>query len=219
MKKCVLFLLLSFLFINCSALTYKGCDYSSVAKMKELVKNINISYDYRIVNNEAVFDITVNNLTNEIYFYDEYNKKNYYYSDTVLGEITISGYKIKSGSYKFYSNNADCIGIVLGTKYYNLPEYNRFFGSELCKKNSNYSLCQKWTPVNYSQQEFEDLIDIYNQKEETKENEKIIVEYEKSFIDRVVEFYIDYYYYLYGVLILASLIIIYIYNRKNRFDL
>ena len=48
MKKIILILLLSFMFINSSALTYGGCDYSTVSRMKSIVKNINISYDYTI---------------------------------------------------------------------------------------------------------------------------------------------------------------------------
>lgn len=219
MKKILLSLLIGFMFINTSALTYGGCDYSTVSRMKSIVKNINLSYDYTIINNEAVFSITLNNLTEDIYFYDIAKKKNYYYSDTNNGEITLHNYTIESGSYKFYSNKSECKGITLGTKYYNLPEYNRFFGSSLCADIPNYSLCQKWVYVNYSQREFEKLVNKYKNEKNKLNEEELKVEYEKTIVDKIVELYIKYYYYFYGALIIICLGSIIIYKRKSRFKL
>ena len=68
MKKIILFLLINFFPFYISALTYGGCDYSDVARMKSIVTNINLSYDYKIIDNEAYFDVTLSNLTKDIYF-------------------------------------------------------------------------------------------------------------------------------------------------------
>ena len=44
------------------------CTSSDKAKLKKIVSNVNISYDYEIVNYKAKFKITFNNLTPDIYF-------------------------------------------------------------------------------------------------------------------------------------------------------
>lgn len=218
MKKIILFFLSIFLFINSSALTYGGCDYSTVSRMKSIVSNINISYDYKMVNNEVSFSVTLNNLTNDIYFYDTNTHKTYYYSNTNNGELTINNYSGYSGNYKFYSNNNNCRGISLGTKYYSFPSYNKYYNHSFCLDVPNYSLCQKWANVNYSQEEFEKMILDYMNKEGEVE-EEIIIEYEKTFLDEIVEFYVKYYYIILGILILVCTTIIIIYNKKNRFNL
>lgn len=218
MKKNILFILVSFIFTNSSALTYDGCDYSTIARMKSIVSNINISYDYKIVNNDAHFSITLNNLTEDIYFKDTNSGNVYYYSNTNKGEIIIHDYSGVSGSYKFYSNNNNCKGMSLGTKYYSFPSYNKYYNDPLCESIPNYSLCQKWVNVNYSRDEFENLVSEYLNTEEGVK-EKIMIEYSKSFLDKVIQFYIDYYWIILGSLILIGVIVIFIYNRKNRFNL
>lgn len=219
MKKIILMFFVSFLFLNVKALSYKGCDYSTVARMKSIVSNINLSYDYKIENNEAIFTVTINNLTDDIYFYDYVTKREYYYSDSNNGEVSISGYTNESGSFKFYSNNSNCKNITLGTKYYKFPSYNRYYQDELCKDIPNYSLCQKWVKVNYSRSEFEELVSEYKKKPEEiiKPEEKI--EYKKTIFDKIVELYIKYYNYILGGIIVICLPIIIIYNKKNKFDL
>lgn len=218
MKKNILFLLVSFMFINSSALTYGGCEYSTVSRMKSIVSNVNISYSYTIVNNKASFSVTLNNITNDIYFYDTITNRDYYYSDTNNGEITINNYTGYSGNYKFYSNNDNCRGISLGSKYYNFPSYNKYYNDPLCKDIPNYSLCQKWNEVNYSQEEFEKMVLEYKKPKQI-EQENVVIEYEKTLLDEIMEFYVTYYYIILFGLILFCTTIIIIHNKKNKFDL
>ena len=217
MKKVILFLIIGFVFINCSALNYGGCDYSVVSRMKSIVSNINMVYDYKIINNEVYFSVTLTNLTDDIYFYDSQKQRNYYYSDTNNGEITIYDY-ITSGSYKFYSNNASCKGINLGSKFYKFPEYNVFYTDSLCSDIPNYSLCQKWVNVNYSRSEFEYKVLEYKNSKQKIEDE-IYIEYEKNIIDKIVEIYVKYYYYFLGSIIILLILIIIISDKKNKFKL
>ncbi len=219
MKKIMLFLLICCFSFSVSALTYGGCDYSSVSRMKSIVTNINLSYDYKIINNEAYFDVTLNNLTEDIYFYDTATQKKYYYNDTINGEIVIFNYKITSGSYKFYSAKNECYGISLGTKYYNFPVYNKYYNNELCKDIPNYSLCQKWGYVNYSQEEFEEMVLEYKNSTPIEEEQSINLEYKKTFLEKIIDIYIKYYYLFLGALILICSIIIIINNKKNQFKL
>ena len=217
MKK-ILLLLFCFSFIDVFALTYGGCDYSVVSRMKSMVTNINLSYDYKIVDNEALFSVTINNLTDEMYFYDTVTNKYYYYRDSNNGEITINNYKVNSGTYKFYSNLDACHGISLGNKYYTFPKYNKYYVHELCSDISNYSLCQKWSDVNYSEEEFKKMVLEYkNQIEEP--DEEAVVNIEKTITDKIIEIYINYYYYFLGAIILICSVTIIINNRKNKFKL
>ena len=221
MKKKIIFLIILVftLKIDVHALTYGGCDYSSVSRLKSLIGNINISYDYKIIDNQAYFDVTLNNIPEDVYFIDNMTNITYTYSNTENGEITISNYTGYSGSYKFYSALADCYGITLGTKYYKFPIYNIYYSDPLCSDIPNYSLCQKWSNVNYSYDQFKNKIYEYKEKineyEDTQEN----VEYNKGLLDNIVEFYVNYYYYFLGTIILICGIIIVIKRRKDRFKL
>ena len=216
MKKNIVFLLISFFSFSVSALSYKGCDYSDISRMKSIVSNINLSYDYTIVDNEAYFDVTINNLTEDVYFYDTVTQKKYYYSDANNGEITILNYKRYSGSYKFYSAKNECLDVSLGSKYYSFPVYNRYYNDPLCKDIPNYSLCQKWGYINYSYDEFEEMVLDYKESKTIDEDEKINVEYKKTFLEKVIDIYINYYYYFLGGLILGCCIILIINNNNNK---
>lgn len=219
MKKIILFLTIYLLGFSVSALTYGGCDYSTVARMKAIVTNVNLSYDYRVIDNVAYFDVTLNNLTEDIYFYDTITEKKYYYGDTNNGEITISNYKVSSGSYKFYSSKNECFGVSLGTKYYNFPVYNQYYTDPLCKDIPNYSLCQKWGYVNYSRDEFEKKVLEYKNSTSIEEDKDINIEYKKTFLEKIIDMYINYYYILLGILIFVCSAIIIINNKKNQFKL
>ena len=215
MKK-VLFLILMFLVsFKASALTYGGCDYSTVARLKSLVNNINISYDYRIVDNEAYFDVTINNITPEMYIRDIINNRVYYYSDTVDGEIKMYGYKDTKVKYNFYSVN--CNNISIGKKYYNFPTYNKYYGDPICEGIQDYKLCKKWANVNYTYDEMKEYINEYKSK--SYENDNNNIDYEKSVIDKVVDFYVKYYFYILPSIIVVFGLIIVINRKKNRFNL
>lgn len=222
MKRKILFLIIFITFIgyNCKALSYGGCPYSEVSKLKSFVSNINISYDYYIYNNKAYFNLTVNNIPPNIYFVDSYTGRTYNYSDTNDGEITIYDYDNFKGNFNFYSSLEECYGIKLGTKYYKFPQYNVYYGDSLCLENQNFSLCQKWQNVTYSYSEFKNKIEEYNKlTENTEEEKEEYIEYQKTILDKFVEFYTRYYYILLSGIIVVCVVIMFISSRKNRFDI
>lgn len=199
------------------ALTYRGCDYSTVAKLKSLINNINISYTYEIKNNTAYFDLTLNNVPKDVYFVDSKTRKEYTYEDTKNGEITIKGYNnVQDGQFRFYINNGICDETKLGSKYYKFPIYNYRYKSELCKDISNYSLCKKWISKEYTDYEFEQKILQYKEKLNTNEENETVT-YEKDLITKIVDFYIKYYYYFLPLLIIVCMLIMYISKKKNSF--
>ncbi|MDO4963429.1 MAG: hypothetical protein Q4E75_04990 [bacterium] len=213
-KKIILSFIISFSFINCFALAYNGCEYNKVSRLKSVVQNISISYDYRIVNNDVVFDVTISNLTKDIYLYDSYFNKNYYGVD---GEITIENYDINKNSYSFYSNLEDCYGTFLGKKYVVFPSYNKYYEDDLCKGIEDFGLCKKWTKVSYSYEEFVKLVSEY--KNTPKKEEYVQEVYEKNFWDEVALIYAKYYYYFLVPVILVCGIIVIVSKRKNKFKI
>lgn len=220
MKK-IMFLMFM-LFINiCSvfSLTYGGCEYSDISRIKSLVSNINVYYDYHIVDNQAYFDVTMVNVPDNIYIYDVNNGRYYYNYDIVDGKITIYNYSGVSGSYKFYSALSECYGISLGTRYYNFPVYNIYHNNELCYDIPNFHACQKWVKDSYSYNEFRNLVYEYKNTAIIEIEEQETVKYEKSIIDEIAVFYVNYYYYiLIGIILICGCIIL-ISRRKNRFKL
>ena len=206
--------------INVKALTYGGCEYSQITRLKSIVSNINISYDYYINNDNAYFNITLNNLVPEIYFVDVKNDKTYTYNNTINGEITINGNKHIDGSYKFYSAIASCKGVSLGTKYYKLPKYNTYHNSNMCKGIENYSLCKKWADISYSNYEVEELIKRYKAGYTNSDdgNERQVI-YEKGVFDYIIDFYVKYYYIILMIIIIICTLIMLIKRKRNKFDL
>lgn len=200
------------------ALTYGGCEYSVISKLKSFVSNVNLSYDYYISNNEAYFNITLSNLVPDIYFVDSTSGKTYNYYDFNDGEITIRDIKSTNGHFKFYSAKSECYGVKLNNKYYNLPTYNTYYTDPLCEENRTYSLCQKWISVNYSYNEFKTLIQKYKeQKNEIDDN--VVVDREETILDKIIKFYVKYYYFILPTIIIIGISTIVLIKRKNRFDL
>ena len=205
---------------NCKALSYGGCDYSTISSLKKLVNNVNISYTYEIRDNQAFFNVTLNNIPNNVYLVDSLNQKQYSYTDTENGELVIKDYSgISDGKYTFYVNNDICNGIKLGERYYKFPIYNSRRNSELCLDIPNYSLCKKWISKYYSQSEFEKNIENYKKNLESNEEKVEQIKFEKDFMSKIVEFYIKYYYYFLPAIIIPCIAIIIVSNRKDRFKL
>lgn len=224
MKKNILFILLILLFISfkyeVKSLSYGGCEYSQISRLKSLVSNINITHDYYIQNNQAYFNITLTNLVPEVYFIDSNSKIKYTYANTQNGQITIYGQTNTQVSYRFYSNLNMCPGIKLSTKYYKLPTYNIYYNNDLCKGIETYNLCKKWTKNNYSYDEFKELIiDYKNKKAEQESKKEVEVVYEKTFLNYFIEFYVKYYYFLLIGIIVICFIAMYLNKKKNGFDI
>lgn len=204
--------------ISCLCLTYDGCDSSTISRNKSLISNINVYYDYYMDGSNPKFSVTLTNIPNNVHFRDTLTDKIYYSSDADQGEITITDYIGNSGSYKFYYHDNKCDNIYVGVKYYNFPSYNKYYSDELCKGYEYLNLCKKWAKINYNYDEFKKKINEYkNSTSDIKDD--IIVEYEKSFFDKLIDIYAKYYYYfLLGIIFFCTIIFI-VYKRKNKFDL
>lgn len=205
---------------NVEALTYGGCEYSVISRLKSLVSNVNISYDYYIKDNSAYFNINISNIVPGFYFVDPNTNLKYDYSKSTDGEITIYDVQKTTGNYKFYSNLSECYGVKLGNIYYTLPTYNNYYADPICENNRNFSLCQKWVKVNYSYNQLSEKINNYNKKDEQiQENENIETTYKQNYLDAIVKFYIKYYYFILIGIIVVCVTLMIISKKRNSFDL
>ena len=218
MKKKIILVLFILLFCKTKAyaLSYGGCDVNDVARMKQLVNNVNISYNYRIVNNEALFDVTLSNVTWDMYVHNSYTNRVYYTNPS--GEIIIYGIKDKKDSFRFYSNRNECRGILLGTKYLTFPIYNKFFTNDICKDMIGFSYCNKWVPKEYTYSEVESAIKKYKESidDDSKPTKEI---HNKTFWESLLDFYVNYYIIVLLAIIVTGIIIIYTYNKKSQFKI
>ncbi len=221
MKKKIIFTLVIFMvgIGNITALSYAGCEYSLISRLKSFVNNVNTSYDYHIINGEAYFDITLSNIPNGVYIEDANTGLKYY--NFINNELVIRNYNNQSAKYIFHPNNSNCNSVSLGSKYVTLPIYNIYYGSESCKDIPNFSLCKKWINKVYGTNEFETLVSEYKESLEKDDDIEQNIEYQKTLLDKIVEFYVKYYYILLiGIIVICGLIILINRNReKNKFKL
>lgn len=223
-KKLKIFLLSSILlFVFChkvQSLTYGGCEYDKISRLKSFVSNINLSYDYSVENNDVSFSVTVTNLVPEIYFIDSKTGVKYDYWNSIDGELVINDYKNLSGNYSFYSSIPECYGVKLGSKYYNFPNYNYYYETPICQQNRSFSLCQKWVKVTHSYSELEKIINEYNNKKNNVEpEEEENIEYKETYVNVLVKLYVKYYYYILIGIIAVCTTIMFISKKKNSFDI
>ena len=218
-KKIVLVLILLFFTkANINALSYGGCDYSTIARLKSLVNNVNVYYDYYLKDDIAYFNVTLTNVPENVYFIDSYDNGKYSYLNTNDGQITIYNYSSKNGFYSFYSSLDECNTTKLGTKYYKFPTYNIYYKSQLCEDIPEFSLCQKWANVNYGYDKFRKLVYDYKNKEE-KQDEQPEIKYNKTFLDNIIDFYVKNYYFVLGGVIIICGIALIIKLKKDKFNL
>lgn len=221
MKKIILIVSLLFLLpISVQAKANTSCDYTLLANLKSLASNINISYDYYIESNEAYFNVTINNITPDIYIVDNVTNVIYNYQNTSAGEVIINNYKdVTKLQYSVYSSDNNCNGELLSTLYITLPTYNQYSSNPVCDDIKDYSLCQRWNPFNGTH---EDFITRVNNYKNSKVVEEDPIEEEKkditTLLDKLGTLYSKYYIVLYVIIILPSIIIIYRHNKKSKFD-
>lgn len=214
MKKIIFLVCLFSSFVCC---VKAECTYSEISRLKGFASNINISYEHKIVDQNACFNVTINNLTPDLYVVDNFTNKNYFYSDSNNGELMINDcIDISNNKYIVYASTPNCLGKRLLSKYISFPKYNIYYGLDECDGIHNFYLCKKWVPEGTSFSKFHEQVEEYKNSKKTVEDdikeEKIIIE--KSLLDKILDFYAKYYYYILVPITLISLIVI-LYQRKK----
>lgn len=151
------------------------CSSERIAELNKIANNVQVSYDYEMVDETPKFKVTVSNLTNDIYMVDDIFAQNISGTgDKVLDYA--SGTHI---NFTVYSNDNNCKNEALTTKYVNLPAFNYYYYDERCKDNSEYNYCKMWVDTSkLTDEEFAKGLEEYKNKnktslkEEKKENKK-----------------------------------------------
>lgn len=204
-----------FLMVLCAIpLTAKAeCSYGEKVRLQKLAGNVNFAYRYKDTAYSVVFEMTVSNLTNEIYMVDRLTGKSYYSNNK---DFKISNYQ--SGSlirYDFYAKDSSCTEDVLFSNYVTLPTYNPYYGSELCEKIEEFKLCQKWLKHGMTYKEFYTGVTQYLNKKEEEPGIKPETPKEEFDWEPVIQFWADYYLYILLGIIIVGGVILYLHDKKT----
>ena len=107
------------------------------------------------------------------------------------------------------------------TKYVNIPNYNKYYTSEICKIYPNNRLCNKWTLANYSYEDFKYRVLKSEYVEEKEENIPTIKNFQEYFVE-LIAFFDKYKFIIFIPIIVISIlgiIILKLLGRRKEFDL
>ncbi len=130
------FLFLFFLPISVKA----ECNYEEQNELNTLASNIN--YTYKYVRDVYIFDVTLYNVTKDLYV--KLNDKQY---TSKNGQISLNNVSAsKNNIVKIYSSDSTgCPNDELNTLNLNLPFYNLNYSKDLCIENPNTNYCVKYS--------------------------------------------------------------------------
>lgn len=191
-----------------------ACSYTEKVRLKKLASNVNFSYRYTEVEDTVSFQITVSNLTSDIYMVDTSTGQAYYSNNE---DFVISGYHSgQQVKFSFYAKDSNCLEGTILNNYVTLPTYNIYYKEAICNGVEDYKLCQKWLKHNMSYSEFYDGVYQYRnkvtekEKELEKQKEKQTINYEK-----IIDIWSKYYVFILGAIIIIGGIILYRYDKKT----
>jgi len=181
-----------------------ACSYERQAELSKIASNVQFSYTYdESDSNGVIMKIIVNNITNDIYVKNSFDQ-------ILQAPEDIQRYPgADSYSFGIYSNDSNCRGELILTKYITLPTYNRYSSYQECEKNPEFEYCQIWVNTTHlSKSDFEEELKSTLQSEES--NDKNVLGNGLS-TEKIIEILKQYYYIIIAIIILVVAIII---NKK-----
>lgn len=149
-------------------LSHAECSYERQAELSRIAGNVQASYNYSISGDRPEFVTNITNITNDIYVIERSTNKMITnetngFEEDMAGETVI---------YDVYSNDNNCKGELLTSKYVTLPSYNNFSNIEDCEDYPEFKYCQIWMNTeNVSQDHFEQELEKHKE-EGLAENDK-----------------------------------------------
>lgn len=186
MRKYFTFLIM-FIFCLTNVKAASVCDLTDQAKLREKANNVKVSSEVvenTIIENSnewpvEMFQINILNITPELYVkvtnnIDE-SVKTLTYNDAKDGVISFDWedmFEITKFKIEIYSSDkTSCPNELYKTTYINIPRFNEYSEMEMCKENSDLSLCQKYvTWEELSENEFFNKLDKEIKKKEQQNN-------------------------------------------------
>lgn len=213
MKKFKIALLVFILMLVNNSNVLAECSSEEVQVLKEKASNIEIKLNLREnVEGEfgtlnKVYDVIVNNLTEEFFLIDGFYGESYGIRDKdENGQIVFKSYMPGIHNFKIYSQ--EC-GTLISTIKVEVPRYNPFFGDPLCEGISGEDLdvCGEWYSGELDYETFKAKVEKYK-KSNSLENDN---NSNSSFsINKIVIFLVV------SVLVVVTIISIVIIKRKRK---
>lgn len=214
MRKSFLILLLLVMLTPFSAHAEWYCTSSQKIRLQSLATNIGSRYDYVEENHQVAFTLTLYNISKDLYLVDE--NENQYRPTKDMDAIVLSGYQAGT-TYTFhvYSIVENCTDEPIYTFYVVTPPYNPYYDSPLCKGLETAKICQKWTRLSLTEEQFQKEIEKLKKEEEREEGRN--PEEGGNPFYAFFEWYAKYYYYILPAIIIGGLGIIIYHNKKDTF--
>ena len=218
MKKYILFSIIVILTLfNINYVNAESCDANDIKRLKVLASNIDITYEYNDNLKDSdgfiiydTYKVVINNTSDELYLIE--TKTNTDLRDYPINDGSITIDRLQSGNKTFKVYSAAC-NKSLRTIYEDLPEFNHYYETGICKEHEELDVCKKFYDTsNLSYYEFVDLIAEYDNdiKDSADKNKDISL---NKFINIIKDNYI---YFGIGLGVLIILIIILLIRRHKK---
>ncbi len=215
--KKVLFGLIVIIF-SCNRVYASECSNEDRVRLQKFADNITYTLEEYEENGEKYFKVIFTGLSKEIRIYSDRRRFYYYnFSDNLFDEVDLKVYPGKI--YQFTINGVNtCKYNDFRTITINIPNYNPYYSDEVCKNTREYKLCQKWTTIDMSYEEFVSKVTKYKKKQQEVIDDNPISENATNNFN-FLDIYDKYYWptFIGLICLLILLIILWIrQNKKNR---
>lgn len=192
------------------------CGSKDMIEKKEIANDITITAQYAKDENgkdTGKYNLVIEGLVEEFYIIEEITDETYYYNETINGTLTISN--LESGNYRFHIYYEVCEDELVKTIKYKLPKYNHYANNPLCEgiTEDDLAVCNRLYQGELTDEIFEQKIEEYKK---SLNIETQIQKGENNIVNKIMDFFKDYYIYIIAVFILIIVIIIRIVVNKKR---
>lgn len=181
----IVFILIFTFFAFASNVSAGVCDDEHISRLKELVKQIDVNYEY-IDNSDDIkngdddifslnnYLVSLNLLSDELYVTNDLRE---YYYDKLNGGLV--EFIVNSGRLDLEFRSSRCGGYKVDTFSVKLPKFNDYSYKSECRnlKEYNLAVCDPWYQGSVNDKIF------YN------EVNKYLIEEKDTFLDKIVDFF------------------------------
>lgn len=210
MRKVIMCLILLFPF----CIKAYECSDEDRERLQKLANNVSMILEE---NSDHVFSVTFTGVSKEIRIYNAMNLSYYRnLSNNEIGETTINNL-VQNMTYRFeiYSSMNTCIMDKFRVITINVPRINPYYQDDICSEIKEYSLCQKFTPVNLSYDEFVKKINKYKEMNKQREVIKVDNVSEDSYFI-FLKFYNKYYWPMFIFVICIFVLLVILWKKESK---
>ena len=177
MKRIKYLILIILVLLSFNVKAEDHCDKNELTRLKELARKVEFDYDYKLVNDKAVFSISAVNLNKdlEVLIIEDYFTLNYkQFKDDGTGKGILNNFNPGEKvviTMKGYVANW-CSGKTVLTKTVKLPYYNYYYDAEKCKGNEDFKYCKQLIDSNITKESFDNEFTLYLKNKEAKKVEE-----------------------------------------------